>query len=1474
MDVLFGLLFGLAAFVYLLWAFATPFVVVGLSTRVTDLEKQLKLLQRQLRGRRSPENLPVSLLDPIPLAEETSISNVPIAAVSDVEVESKPSLTLPPQPASRPVQEYIERLEARTKPTDPPLPPDPVDTASISETASVSETPNPVEIPAEPVVPYLPVVTPTPVEPPVRVVPPRVVQPSATVAAKSLTATSEDEPSTLEEILAGKWLTWVGALAVIIGAGFGFKYAVENNWVGPRERVLIGIVAGLACFAGGAFAMCRQYRFLAQGLTGSGLGVLYLSLYAAFGWYGILSYETAFFGMFLTTALGLSFAGYYNVQPTAVLGMLGGFLTPAMLWPDHDPMWTLFPYLLMLDLGVLLIAGVRRWAGLEVLAFCGTLIIWFNWHRQFYDVQDLTVTVGYMTAFMALFALLSVWHNVIRRRKALAGDFFLILATPIAYFATLYALTFEQLPHWQGEFALMMMVFYAGLAALAAVWHPAGKSVIAALSGMAATFLILSAPLELTGHWVTICWIAQAVLLVELGLYFHEKALLWTGLGLLAKVQGILLIYFFGTLADPVHFQTAFVRIQLHLIGRPEIPLDSAQAWWSVINGRSLSYLADVIGFALLAWELGRRKDDPALRSLWPQTSLWQVWLNVTVPVVALTMIILETFVWGIIWNWDAATIVSSWTIWTAVFACGAILWNKAFRARGLEELGWGLYALLALLVCFTTQDAVRYSLLGDLIPAHRAEALWLINPRGISVLTVILASACIAFIYQMFADRDSSEEHSGRVTTSEQLARWFGSCAYGVGLGLVLLETRVWAVNHDWLVATLLTACVTWIAVFMLGAITWLRARRDQWVDCLVYPTLALMEFFLVCSALNTLVTLANPELASLTIGNWWFANPRGIGFLIAMSSCLLGAVICRRDPRIMNQPQTTAVSLSSVLAVAGFLTGLAMVWLETYAWGRVWGWDKATIVSVWTIWTAPFACGAIYWSESTGSRRLERMGWALWIVLACLIGFNTVEALELTQHDLIPQHRLAALWLLNPRGLSFLTVILAGGLVSFMYGVLPPRAAAGDCAAPNLRSQNLSRIFAGGMFFLGLGTVLLETWVWGHNYQWLMTTTLSACMSWISLFLLASVLWRVLSATSWVERLVGATFGIFCAFLLPHTLHTLSGLKAQAAESHLALEWWLLNPRGIGYLAGVAACGFGAWLYRRVAPDVRRAKLGDQGTQLGVAAYLLGLWTVMLETVAWGYPHGWLTGTLVAANAIWCAVFFLGLVIWSVRRRTADFDSLVVFTFVSLLLLLGILGMGSVASVMTSGPPAVRVYRLELEDWGLNPRFIGFLFSIIAAGIAARLYRGPHHSWKIADATAVGNPEQSRNLGCDFAIAAYLLGVAMFSLEVFVQGTSRDWLTATSLAITLVWTTYATLTLIGGIYWKSGWVRAFSLGLLVITVGKVFLFDVWHLDTVIRVFAFISLGVALLLVSFLYRRYRERIRSWIVAPDVKPVA
>jgi hypothetical protein len=57
----------------------------------------------------------------------------------------------------------------------------------------------------------------------------------------------------------------------------------------------------------------------------------------------------------------------------------------------------------------------------------------------------------------------------------------------------------------------------------------------------------------------------------------------------------------------------------------------------------------------------------------------------------------------------------------------------------------------------------------------------------------------------------------------------------------------------------------------------------------------------------------------------------------------------------------------------------------------------------------------------------------------------------------------------------------------------------------------------------------------------------------------------------------------------------------------------------------------------------------------------------------------------------------------------------------------------------------------------------------------------------------------------------------------------------------------------------------RLTGLGLLLLCVGKILLVDVWRLDPRDRYLTFIVLGMALLLVSFLYTRNREALRQYL---------
>ena len=57
----------------------------------------------------------------------------------------------------------------------------------------------------------------------------------------------------------------------------------------------------------------------------------------------------------------------------------------------------------------------------------------------------------------------------------------------------------------------------------------------------------------------------------------------------------------------------------------------------------------------------------------------------------------------------------------------------------------------------------------------------------------------------------------------------------------------------------------------------------------------------------------------------------------------------------------------------------------------------------------------------------------------------------------------------------------------------------------------------------------------------------------------------------------------------------------------------------------------------------------------------------------------------------------------------------------------------------------------------------------------------------------------------------------------------------------------------------------RLTGLGILLLCVGKILAIDVWGLDPRDRYLTFIVLGAALLLVSFLYTRNREKLRQFL---------
>jgi uncharacterized membrane protein len=324
----------------------------------------------------------------------------------------------------------------------------------------------------------------------------------------------------LESVIGGVWFAWAGIIAVVFTVAFTLKQAFDNDWIGPGARVTLGALSGLALLALGERLRRRGLRAYAHILSGGGLLILYLSIYAAYNFYELLGQSPAFLLMALVTAAAVLLAVRLGAPAIAVLGLVGGFLTPVLISTGQDNQVALFTYVSLLDAGVLAVAYFRRWRSLDFLSFAGTALVTLGWALKFYNAEKLWTTLFFLTLFFILYALLAVFHNVLPRRTSRWFDVALLASNATLYFGFSYILLMDAghervVPASQ---ALLVSSFFTLL--FYAVWRRsrADRLLSYAYVGAAVTFFTVALAISLELYWVTVAWAVEGLMLTWVGL--------------------------------------------------------------------------------------------------------------------------------------------------------------------------------------------------------------------------------------------------------------------------------------------------------------------------------------------------------------------------------------------------------------------------------------------------------------------------------------------------------------------------------------------------------------------------------------------------------------------------------------------------------------------------------------------------------------------------------------------------------------------------------------------------------------------------------------------------------------------------------------------------------------------------------------------------------------------------------------------
>ena len=280
-----------------------------------------------------------------------------------------PGLSIAAFNATRRLQREIDLLRAelrllRDAGSSPARPAPHTAPMQVQPAARVADAP-----PVEPDVPF--VTTP---------VVPGLAAPSSAEAARAAVAPepslgvssrAEPAPRGFEQRLGARGFVWLGGACVALAGAFLVKYSIDEGLLGPTTRVILGILLGIALLVGADY-MRRSSGTIGQALAAAGIADLYACLFAAVALYGLLPPALAFVILAAVTFLAIALALRHGPF-VGLVGLAGGFITPAIVSTGEPNPAILFGYLYLLQLGALWLERQRGWWYVPAIAIGGGL---------------------------------------------------------------------------------------------------------------------------------------------------------------------------------------------------------------------------------------------------------------------------------------------------------------------------------------------------------------------------------------------------------------------------------------------------------------------------------------------------------------------------------------------------------------------------------------------------------------------------------------------------------------------------------------------------------------------------------------------------------------------------------------------------------------------------------------------------------------------------------------------------------------------------------------------------------------------------------------------------------------------------------------------------------------------------------------------------------------------------------------------
>lgn len=257
-----------------------------------------------------------------------------------------------------------------------------------------------------------------------------------------------------EILVGGKVFNRIGAVALVLGIGFFLKYAFDHDWFLMWTRVTIGMIVGFALLGIGRLSRSKGLPIFAQGAVGAGIGTMYLTVYAADNFYGLVHPVVAMIWMSGVTIIAFQQALSYNSLATSWLAWFGGALTPFLFPMEVETPLKFYLYFFVFTLTLLTLLWRKpEWTPIYLAHVPITYIVLLK--TVFFPNAQIT----HLSAIICFWIAWMVWEYLQRRQVGNWMQAFSLLHPFMTWLLLYYTLQYHDYPNIEGK-TLFSLTFF------------------------------------------------------------------------------------------------------------------------------------------------------------------------------------------------------------------------------------------------------------------------------------------------------------------------------------------------------------------------------------------------------------------------------------------------------------------------------------------------------------------------------------------------------------------------------------------------------------------------------------------------------------------------------------------------------------------------------------------------------------------------------------------------------------------------------------------------------------------------------------------------------------------------------------------------------------------------------------------------------------------------------------------------------